>query len=560
MTITLYRYISERNRVDKSDYLIYVGSATGSFKADTSVLNPTLLLSLPAEGMQLLTDESGNEIDDVMVSDGGENEILNFNYLYIAEFRRYYYVTSIVVSSDRLLVVSCSVDPLYSFKDAILQNHGMVERNEFDYDLRLEDNIVPFRTIKDIDEYELNGDVAFDTLAENHNIVITTIDTHDLHYNALISNPLHIYYPDYLENERNIDDGGFVDPKRFTALQESKILVFPDWEQAYKTFYSISKAYDSKINFIKSMMAYPFEVPHDDVPGDEDIYAQEKEDRFRLYLGNEPINDLGSLHPNDIPKAVYLPASKYRFSNPLVIARFTLNGIADDFTGKTPYTRVELYVPYYGWIEINTQEIFPNAFYELFYIVDYESGNADFFLVRKAIAGNIKSTILYTNTCQLGVKIPLDITNFNEIQARRNAIAQQTALSLVSSAISIGVGVASSNPMAVVGGVISGGMAIGNAISQNGMLFEKAQANYGSGAMGLFGYQKARIKITRLLPVIPLDSTSFAHQFGRPLRQVRTLSTLKGFTQISKIHLEELDALDPEKEAIESSLLSGVLL
>ena len=561
MNVTLYKYYGEKTRVDKSNHLTLVATATGSFKADTSLLSPTLLLDLPAESTQLLTDEDGNEIDEVMVGEGEEGQVLNFNYFYIEEFRRYYFVSSIVISSNRLLVVSGEVDVLYSFMDSILANQCYVERNEFTYDLKLEDNLVPFRTIKDIDEYELSGDVEFDTETIHHNLSISVIDTHAIYYNALIDNDMHVYYPDYEDNERNIDDGGIVDPKRFTALQETKVLVFPDWESAYKTFYSISLAYDSKISFIKSIMAFPFEIPHDDVPeGSDEMTLMEKDDKFRLYLGNEPINNMGTFYPNGVSRPVYLPASKYRFSNPIVIARFSLNNIADDFTGKMPYTRVEIYIPYYGWTEINTQEIFRNAFYELFYIVDYESGNANVYLVRKATGDSISSTIIFTNTCQLGVKLPLDITNFNEIQARRNAIAQQTTISLVSSALSIGVGIATSNPLAVAGGAISAGSSIGSAISQNGMLFEKAQANFGSGVMGLFGYQKARLKITRLKPVVPLTSTSFAHQFGRPLKSVVTLSSLSGFTQIGKVHLENLDAMESEKAEIESLLLSGVIL
>ena len=95
MNLTLYKYLGERNKVDKSNDLVFVMTATGSFKADVNILSPTLILSLPTEGFEYLTDENQNEIDDVVLTDGEAGNVLDFNYMYIAEFRRYYFITSL---------------------------------------------------------------------------------------------------------------------------------------------------------------------------------------------------------------------------------------------------------------------------------------------------------------------------------------------------------------------------------------------------------------------------------------------------------------------------------
>ena len=103
MNVTLYKYLAERNKVDKSGDLVFVASCTGAFKADVNILSPALLLSLPPQGALALTDENGDLIADICLVDGVHDEVLDFNYMYIAEFRRYYYVNSIVVSSQSLL-------------------------------------------------------------------------------------------------------------------------------------------------------------------------------------------------------------------------------------------------------------------------------------------------------------------------------------------------------------------------------------------------------------------------------------------------------------------------
>ena len=83
MNITLYRYLGERNKVDKSGDLVYVLSTTGQFKADTAVLSPSLILSLPSGQISAVTDEDSNVIDNIIVQASNENEVIDFNYFYI---------------------------------------------------------------------------------------------------------------------------------------------------------------------------------------------------------------------------------------------------------------------------------------------------------------------------------------------------------------------------------------------------------------------------------------------------------------------------------------------
>ena len=163
MHLVLYKYSGERNRVNKTSLLTQVLATEGYFKGDVSLLSPTLLLSLPQEPRTLIDDQN-NEIDEVITA----TAVLNFNYFYIEEFRRFYYVSSLVVSSNNLVTLTGEVDPLNSFQSEILANGAMVSRNEFTNNNLINDSERPFTSEVDVTYTLLDSgsgkNITFDTL------------------------------------------------------------------------------------------------------------------------------------------------------------------------------------------------------------------------------------------------------------------------------------------------------------------------------------------------------------------------------------------------------------
>ena len=88
MNIKLYRYLGERNKIDKSGDLVFVLETSGDFKGEVSILAPSLVLALPIAEGENITDGDGNRIADVILSEGESARVLNFNYFYVEEFRR----------------------------------------------------------------------------------------------------------------------------------------------------------------------------------------------------------------------------------------------------------------------------------------------------------------------------------------------------------------------------------------------------------------------------------------------------------------------------------------
>lgn len=104
MNITLYKTKSESNKINKT--LTSSMSFTGTLKDECSVLNPTIFI------------ESDNLSD--------------YNYLYIKEFNRYYFINDIKNVRNNIWSITGEVDVLYTYKDKILSLPLILEKTEND--------------------------------------------------------------------------------------------------------------------------------------------------------------------------------------------------------------------------------------------------------------------------------------------------------------------------------------------------------------------------------------------------------------------------------------------
>ena len=104
MTITPYVNSSDSRVVNKTLTQIYVTPPDVTFKDDVNMMAPVL----------------------VMAYDAG---LLTCNYVYIPAFSRYYYVTRIITSQQRL-IMECKIDVLQSHASAIENFSALLARCE----------------------------------------------------------------------------------------------------------------------------------------------------------------------------------------------------------------------------------------------------------------------------------------------------------------------------------------------------------------------------------------------------------------------------------------------
>ena len=83
------------------------------------------------------------DILNPVITIAGLNPNNTFNYCYIPDFKRYYFITESSVVRTGLIEFILRVDVLQSWASQILNQYGFVSRNEYNYNSKLTDDIVP---------------------------------------------------------------------------------------------------------------------------------------------------------------------------------------------------------------------------------------------------------------------------------------------------------------------------------------------------------------------------------------------------------------------------------
>lgn len=103
MEIRLYHTTSPDNRMTK--YLTNASIMQGTLRDVSDVINPVILI-----------ERDIAQLVDV------------YNYAYIPEFNRYYFIREMQSYRNNFVVMSLAVDVLFSFKDEILDNVAIVDK------------------------------------------------------------------------------------------------------------------------------------------------------------------------------------------------------------------------------------------------------------------------------------------------------------------------------------------------------------------------------------------------------------------------------------------------
>lgn len=104
MNIRLYYNTSDNKTIRKK--LINERSLYGNLRESCSVTNPVLVIN--------------------------QYNVIRYNYAYIAEFHRYYFINKVTSISKNLWRIELEVDPLMSFKGDILALQVVVDKQSSD--------------------------------------------------------------------------------------------------------------------------------------------------------------------------------------------------------------------------------------------------------------------------------------------------------------------------------------------------------------------------------------------------------------------------------------------
>lgn len=197
-----------------------------------------------------------------------------------------------------------------------------------------------------------------------------------------------------------------------------------------------------------------------------------------------------------------------------------------------PYTKIEIYLPYCGTHQLNIDDVM-NKTVEVRYHVDILSG---------ACCAYVKcgDSVLYTFIGQCSSSIPItggDFTNvINGVLSAATAIGSMVATG------------GASAPLAVPS-------LANTAMNDMKPNVEKSGSISGTGA--LLAIQKPYLILTRPNQALPENQNKYT---GYPSFITAKLSDISGYTEIEKIHVDDVPCTESELVEIETLLKQGVIL
>lgn len=381
-----------------------------------------------------------------------------------------------------------------------------------------------------------------------------------------IKNPAGIYDPRY--SRRYIMDRGEVD---LLALKT----VEPD---TGNPFGSLFENLSDGNQYIYSLRVYPFDILEkckpsagssyyngivDGTTGSGDKLDPINPDATMLkcinlgdYIAYKYAPVAGTIKPSitenidGISKTLCGAVMSNDFDAKIFVGNVLINPKYNNFLDYAPYTKLELYLPFYGLIELDP-ELAMNKRININYVIDYGDGTATAYIT------NNDGVLIKNVTFKIALEIPVDQTNAMEI--KRN-----NALSVLNTTIGVG---------AAVGGTIASGgsmaaLALGygaNTVSNtiNNYVKNKPKISKGSelgGEASWYGPTTPFLIITRS---IPKETELYNFMYGKPSEaSIQLVNEINSgnFFIVDEIHLEGFNtATSTEIDMIEKALKSGVI-
>lgn len=206
----------------------------------------------------------------------------------------------------------------------------------------------------------------------------------------------------------------------------------------------------------------------------------------------------------------------------------------DNFIDFSPYTKVQIYLPYLGINDLNTDDVMGKDINVTYYI-DILTGGANIYI--KLIDGDY-TAVLYTFSCNVIGNIPVSGRNMLEIVNSLTNLATSTIMTAVT-----GIGGA----VSLVGSVMN--VATSKAhVQRSGRM---------DSSIGYLGIRKPYVIISRPQQQIPKN---YGETMGYPCNMTANLKNLNGFTKVREVNLDGIDCTDLERNEIETLLKDGVIL
>lgn len=306
---------------------------------------------------------------------------------------------------------------------------------------------------------------------------------------------------------------------------------------------NIAKLFSSPIDNIISLYKFPFDVKAQtpEWQGDTDTFL--------------------------IINIVTTTSAKGTFLNPLSMPLLDIGTAQipryfNNFMDYAPYTKIELYLPYIGFVTLDNDLVVGNTI-SIKYAVDLYTGKCTAFVLTGT---DSNETVIMMRDGNIGMQIQVaggTGADISRSMLRMGVGAAAGAVSLGAGAVGAGAREATGGKVGSVAGTVSSAAGYMGSTTINAIT--AAQVNvHKNGSTdannGFYAPQNAYLIYTR--PTVARPS-SYNATIGRPSGKTKQLQQLTGFTVVEAVHVEGsgfATATGDELTEIERLLKSGVIL
>lgn len=566
--IILYNNKSEQNRLDKTNYLTKLQEVEGELRSDTNILNPVIDIYLLHQNVSM--------------------EAYQVNYIYIPDFGRYYFVTSFDICNGEIEHISSTtikqnvlirfylqVDVLMSWKDEIKKLECFFERAGYrtGFDIFMPDKYLKALnsnkyTIKNSTDSQLYDFSQLPNDTNQHFFYTVNVSSGQGEYEMSIVSPKCPFQMLYTISEK-----GIVQLSQFTIQLNAGATVISLLESFYG---NVSEA-------IGSVKLFPFDV--------KQLAGGSQKDN--IYVGNWAI-----------PMKVENITTCYEISSLNNI--ITINGgsvnlfteieaMNKGFALFQPYTVIELFIPYYGFVQIDITKYIDDwsiigditdIDIQLVYTVDLFTGRGNAYLFNKTKYGEFKNDIddfmtkvkfavdvypvtmgveipitanrygngmrdLILNTAKVATQLAIGHQTYNE-QDKQNVRDFLTDKKTEEEYRSTASKITKQRNIGVVSAI--------NECSVAAIIGESAHFSCGAISNGWCEIANINGLSARIYETRIIKDDNFNKFYGAPYNGSNTVGGAPaGFIKAAVVHTDGLRCLNDERNEIESLLLNGII-
>lgn len=478
-----------------------------------------------------------------------------YNYIYIPILDRYYYVRTATHTTKDFTRLYLGEDVLMSWRGLIKLQDALVTRYEGSDNNNLVDNRQPLNDIPSV-AYRIPTNVsgsnviAFDydpsgSLGAQHPNIIIKTKSETL---TFIQNFPNIQPPQNTTNLPTISN------KR-TGFDHYYLCNYDD----YGGLIRACLKNDAPSTYIHSVILLPFDLStiftnSSNLRNSNLLAGKWGLDNDGGIVWKESLSNLAPTFPETSEGAPYILVADFWFNASGNIP------LTNNYLDYSPNTQWEIYIPFVGWVTLDPCTVI-NCRIMVYFTFDMDTGLSTCYIYNAT-----EQNIIWSASCQIGMKLSIAVSNAEELAREKQATSLNLIMGLMTSMVSMGVGGATANPVAMVGGIMGTGKTITNAVNSFNSMIEKAQITYGSSDTALYSPDKIVIRKTthtRILTTVD-EQNRYKHINGYPYNKYVNLGSLNSdnYIEVGEIHFNPKgnEIYQDEISEIVALLKGGVIL